>query len=217
MWIAKLKLKHDCIIGNRCEKFKVTSQAVDVKEYKRKGAWLNATLHQLVGKEKDIKRLVEDLRKDKYAHYVELNKQTLFLIESYPNKMVSQYTKQDIFLIKPCVMDDRGMEHWEIASHKKQGLMRFIKKIEGLADFFELLSLKNTALQNIYFPKVMPELTDLQKEALELAIKEGYYEVPKKTSLRKLAKLSGVALATYQKHLQKAESKVIPDTLFLLK
>ena len=122
-----------------------------------------------------------------------------------------------MFFVKPVIIDTQGYEHWEIASHRKEELMNFIKKVKPLADEFELLSMKNTALQNIYFPKVMPQLTALQKLALELAIKEGYYEAPKKTSLRTLAKLMGISLATYQKHLQKAESKVIPDILSFLK
>ena len=63
----------------------------------------------------------------------------------------------------------------------------------------------------------MPKLTALQKMALELAINEGYYEAPKKTNLRELARLSKVSLATYQKHLQKAEAKVIPDVFSFLK
>ncbi len=57
----------------------------------------------------------------------------------------------------------------------------------------------------------MPNLTELQKQAIELAIKEGYYRVPKKTSLRKLAKMMHLSLSTYQRHLQVAESKIIPD------
>ena len=103
------------------------------------------------------------------------------------------------------------------AWQKKEELINFIKKIKPFCDSFDLLSIKNTPLKNIYFPKLMPKLTDLQKKALELAIKEGYYEAPKRTSLRKLAVLMKISLATFQKHLQKAESKVIPDTLSFLK
>lgn len=50
-----------------------------------------------------------------------------------------------------------------------------------------------------------------------LAVKEGYYQAPKKIGLRKLAQMMKISLATYQKHLQKAESKVIPDVLEFLK
>jgi predicted DNA binding protein len=174
-------------------------------------------MHQLIGEETQIKKFVNDLKKDKRTVSIELNGNTLFLVETAKKKPVSQFVRKNIFVIKPVVINNKGIEYWEIASHKKEELMNFIKNVKPLIEEFELLSMKNTPLQNIYFPKVMPNLTDLQKQALELAVKEGYYETPKKTNLRALAKLSKVSLATYQKHLQKAESKVIPDTLSFLK
>ena len=216
MWVAKIKLNHDCIIGNRCKKFKVMMQSLDLNEERKDGNVLTSSIHQLIGEEKSVKKLIADLKRDKRTEYLEFNGQTLFLVESAKKKPVSQFSRK-MFFVKPVVIDVGGYEYWEIASHQKEELMNFINRIKPLVDEYELLSLKNTPLQNVYFPKVMPKLTTLQKMALELAIKEGYYETPKKTNLRALAKLSKVALATYQKHLQKAESKVIPDVLSFLK
>lgn len=216
MWIAKIRLKHDCIIGNRCKKFKVMMQSLDLNEEKKNGKVLTSSIHQLIGNEADVKRLINNLKKDSRTEYVEFNGRTLFLVETAKKKPVSQFSRK-MFFVKPVVIDTQGDEHWEIASYRKEELMIFIQKVKPLVDDFELLSLRNTPLQNIYFPKVMPKLTILQKKALELAIKEGYYHIPKKTNLRALAKLSKISLATYQKHLQKAESKVIPDVLSFLK
>lgn len=216
MWVAKIKLRHDCIIGNRCKKFNVMIQSLDLNEEKENGKVLTSSIHQLIGDEKNVKRFVNDLKKDKRTHYIEFNGETLFLIESSRKKPVSQFTRK-MFFVKPVIIDTRGYEHWEIASHKREEVTNFINKVEPLVDEFGLLTLKNTPLQSIYFPKVMPQLTALQKKALELAIKHGYYEAPKKTSLRKLAKMMSISLATYQKHLQKAESKVIPDVLSYVK
>ncbi len=216
MWVAKIILKHDCIIGNRCKKFNIMMQSLDLNEEMKNNQIWTSSIHQLIGEEKQIKKFVEDLKKDKKTKYVELNKNTLFLIESAKDKPVSQFSKK-LFFIKPAIIDTKGYEHYEIASHKKEELMKFIKKVEPVVEELELINIKETKLQNIYFPKVMPQLTDLQKRALELAIKHGYYKIPKQTSLRELAKLTKVSLATYQAHLQKAESKVIPDTISFLK
>lgn len=216
MWVAKIRLRHDCIIGNRCRKFNVMMQSLDLNEEKKNGKVLTSSIHQLIGDESNIKKFISDLKKDKRTKYLEFNSETLFLVETAKKKPVSEFSKK-MFFVKPMLLDNNGYENWEIASHKKEELMNFIKKVKPLVDEFELLSLKNTPLQNIYFPKVMPKLTGLQKKALELAIKEGYYETPKKTNLRALAKLSKISLATYQKHLQKAESKIIPDVLSFLK
>ncbi|MBS3152820.1 helix-turn-helix domain-containing protein [Candidatus Woesearchaeota archaeon] len=216
MWIANIKLKHNCIIGNRCEKFGIIMQSLDLKEEKSKGKVLTSSIHQLIGNDENIKNFLNDLKKDNRTEYLEINGNTLFLVESAKNKPVSEFSRK-MFSVKPILIDNKGYEYWEIASYKKEELINFIKKIKPFCDSFDLLSIKNTPLKNIYFPKLMPKLTDLQKKALELAIKEGYYEAPKRTSLRKLAVLMKISLATFQKHLQKAESKVIPDTLSFLK
>ena len=216
MWIAKIKLKHDCILGDRCKKFSVVVQSLDLNEEKKNAKVLTSSIHQLIGDEKNIKKFINDLKKDKRTKYVEFNGQTLFLVETAKKKPVSEFSKK-MFFVKPMLLDNEGYENWEIASHKREELTRFMNNVETLVDEFELLSLRNIPLQNIYFPKVMPKLTALQKKALELAINESYYETPKRTNLRALAKLSKVSLATYQKHLQKAESKIIPDVVSFLK
>ena len=216
MWLAKIKLRHDCILGNRCREFNVMLQSYDLNEEKKRNKILTSSLHQIIGDQSDINRFIHDLKKDKRTEYVEINENTLFLIDSAKNKPVSQFTRR-MFFVKPVLINNKGYEHWEIASHQKEELMKFINKTRSLCDEFELQSIKDTKLRNVYFPKVLPRLTDLQKKALELAIENGYYESPKKTSLRKLTKLMKISLATYQKHLQRAESKVIPDTLSYLK
>lgn len=212
MWLAKIKLKHDCIIGNRCKKFGIMMQSLDLNEEKKGGKVITSSIHQLLGDQKNILQFVADLKKDPCTKYVELNGNSLFLVDTARKKPVSEFSKR-MFCVKPVIIDTQGYEHWEIASHQKEELMKFIQKVKPLMDEFELLALKNTPLQHIYFPKVMPELTELQKKALELAVKEGYYQAPKKIGLRKLAQMMKISLATYQKHLQKAESKVIPDVL----
>lgn len=58
--------------------------------------------------------------------------------------------------------------------------------------------------------KVSPELTERQRRAMELAIKNGYYDSPRKTNIKKLAKISGLSFSTFQVHLRKAEEKLIP-------
>ncbi len=216
MWTAKIKLRHDCIIGNRCKKYNIITQSLDLNEEKKNNKILTSSIHQIIGDEKYIKKFVNDLKKDKRTEYVEFNGSTLFLIETSKNKPVSQFTRK-MFFVKPVIIDTQGYEHWEIASHQREELTKFIDNVEPLVYEFKLLNLKNYPLQSIYFPKVMPQLTALQKKALELAINKGYYEAPKKTSLRKLAKQMRISLSTYQKHLQKAESKVIPDILSYIK
>ena len=59
-------------------------------------------------------------------------------------------------------------------------------------------------------PKILPKLSKKQKDALSVAVKEGYYGFPRKKELNDLAKLSKVSFSTFREHLRKAENKIIP-------
>lgn len=78
----------------------------------------------------------------------------------------------------------------------------------------QIIRLVQKSLDNVFYPRIMPDLTKNQKQALDLAIGEGYYEVPRKTDLRTLAGILQISLSTYQKHLRKAEQKLIPNILY---
>ncbi len=54
-------------------------------------------------------------------------------------------------------------------------------------------------------------LTDRQRELLELAIDEGYYEMPRRTTLRDLADRANISAGTVGEHLRKIETKVIME------
>lgn len=216
MWIAKFSFVHDCILGNRCKKFNISMQSIYLNhEIKNKAVYVYS-FHQLNGEEESIKKFFNSLKKDKKTIKVELNNNALFLVEK-SKETPSEFYDPEMFLVKPVIIDEKGWEHWEIASFDRDLINGFITKTEKYVSEFKLYSIKKEKLSDIYFPKIMPKLTDLQKKALELAIKNGYYEVPKKTSLRSLAQLFGVSLATYQKHLQVAERKIIPDSISHLK
>lgn len=52
-------------------------------------------------------------------------------------------------------------------------------------------------------------LTDRQRELFELAVREGYYEVPRRTTHRELADALDISPGTVSEHLQRVESKLV--------
>lgn len=54
-------------------------------------------------------------------------------------------------------------------------------------------------------------LTDRQQELLELAIREGYYEIPRRATLSDLADRANISAGTVGEHLRKIETKVITE------
>ena len=70
--------------------------------------------------------------------------------------------------------------------------------------------IKSVKIDDIFIPHIYPKLSPKQKEAIELAVKNGYYEYPKKIDLEKLAKITNVKRQTFQENLRRAEKKIVP-------
>ncbi|MFW9995830.1 MAG: helix-turn-helix domain-containing protein [Candidatus Odinarchaeota archaeon] len=77
--------------------------------------------------------------------------------------------------------------------------------------------LKLAPLKHYYspYPHYLPldelknNLTEKQLQAITIAFKKGYYELPRKIILEKLAKEMNVQRRTFEEHLRKAERKAI--------
>ncbi|MFC6827061.1 helix-turn-helix domain-containing protein [Halopelagius fulvigenes] len=54
-------------------------------------------------------------------------------------------------------------------------------------------------------------LTDRQRELLELAVEAGYYEMPRRATLRDLADRTNISAGTVGEHLRKIEMKIITE------
>ncbi|MFA6461193.1 MAG: helix-turn-helix domain-containing protein [Candidatus Woesearchaeota archaeon] len=214
MWIAKIRYKHDCLLGNRCQKFGVTLQSVAFSVFKDKGKTVTSSLHQMNGEKQN--EFIADLQKDPRVIKIERKGSTFLLIEKAKQKAVRFFTPKMIF-IKPILMDKKGWETWEVGSWEKEEVAKFVNHIKKDIPEMKLLKFNQTPLDQVFFPRLMPDLTEKQKKALDLAIEEGYYQTPRKTELRKLAKLMKISLATYQQHLRVAEEKLIPNMLSYFK
>lgn len=213
MWIAKFIIKHDCILGNRCEKFKVILQGSNPSVYKEKGKIISSSMHYMSGEPDNLREFIRDLSKDKKVLKVEKKGDMFFLLEKSDDKVVQFYSPKILFT-KPVVIDAKGCEHWEIASHERKEIENFLEKIEKHFDNYNLLKFKEVKIDNVFFPRLMPNLTEPQKRAVELAIQHGYYKTPRKIDLRKLAKIMNLSLSTYNQHLRVAEEKLIPNILY---
>jgi len=211
MWILKVKIKHDCTIASRCEKFGLISHSLALSNWKKKGYDFTSQRHTLEGDEKSISKFFDELKKDKRITNLEIDKNTVFFIEKRKDTIPSSHYHPKMFYVKPVYVNKKGYEFWEMGSWERKQLEIFLnslKKEKGLD--VELLSFRNTKLNNIYFPAIAPNLTEKQKRAFELAVEEGYYDIPKRTELKKLSKMMKISLATYQEHLKRAEAKVVP-------
>jgi len=213
MWITRIRIKHDCIMGNRCQKFNVTTTGTPFNVFQEKGITYSPQLHTIHGDEKNIKEFIRDLKKDKRVRNLEIEEDTIFLIEVRKEKIPATFYHPRLIHVKPVFVDKEGYEYWEVASWNKKILIKFIEQLEKEINNIDVLKIEQTKLIDVYFSHLIPRLTKNQKRAIELAFEKGFYEWPKKTDLGNLSRTMEVSISTFREHLKRAEQKLMPNLI----
>ena len=209
MWLAKFKIWHkDCTITPLCVKFKVTDFVHLINYWEKEKRFYYTERHILQGTEKNIKKFVKKFKKEKSLIKMEQKGNVIFSHNFYTAD--KNYWKvvfnPKIIQVKPVIIKTDGIEYWELASWDKKSLM----KILNLPYKVKLISIQNTKLIDVFLPRLYPKLPPKQKVAIELAVKSGYYNYPRKVDLETLGKMSKVKRQTFQENLRRAEKKLIP-------
>ncbi len=213
MWIAKIEIKHDCIIGNRCEKFNVIDTGISFNIHQEGGFTFSPQIHTVHGEEENVKKFLDDLKRDRRVTNLEIEGNSFFCIEVRKESVPSTFKTEKLIFVKPVVVDKRGYETWEMASWKRSNLIDFISRIRKDIKNVKILKIQQTRLTDVYYPRLMPKLSRNQRRAIELAFEKGYYDFPRKTDMDKLAKAMNISTPTFWEHLKKAEKKLMPDVI----
>ncbi|MFA6461354.1 MAG: helix-turn-helix domain-containing protein [Candidatus Woesearchaeota archaeon] len=211
MWVASLEIQHECIILSKTKKFNLVDNTYLLSLYHKNKDIYYTNIHYLHGEPKQISQFILALKKDSQIKKVEAKGNIVYTLTKAKTLPVAYYFNKETFLTTP-VIHHKNKEIWNVASWEKNELMDFIKKVQSLGKV-KVLKICRTFIQDFFVQKALPKLTEKQRSALELAIKEGYYAIPKKIETDKLAKLMKLSRATYQEHLRKAEAKLLPFVL----
>lgn len=210
MWIARFKIWHkNCLLRPRCIKYQITDLVYLINSWKEKNKFYYTELHILQGTEENKKKFIRDLKKEKSIKKLEQRGNYIFTLNEEPleRQYYSPVFDPQIIQVRPVIQRSDGYEDWEIASWDREALM----KIMGVPVFeTEIKSVKQEKISDMFFPHIFPKLSLKQKQAVELAVKNGYYEYPRKIGLEKLAKIVKVKRQTFQENLRRAEKKLIP-------
>lgn len=209
MWVAKIKFSSKgTLIGSKAEKYNLDVFGFPLSYYYEKDHVIVQIAGTLFGSDKDKRAFFKESKREKRVINLEMNGDFVIGTIKEPHYTNDLYQK-DIFYVTPAYMSSKGYEVIEIASFKRELLAKIAETFEKRYDG-QLLFLGEKKIKSISVMKIQPELTNKQKKAIELAIKNGYYDSPRKIDVKKLAKLSGLSFSTYQVHLRKAEKKLIP-------
>jgi predicted DNA binding protein len=212
MWVMKLKAIHkNCLLTPKAVEFKVTDYVYLISAYKKNKKFYYVEIHILEGKEENKELFLKALKKEKTIIKVEKEGNLVITLNEEPitKQYYEPFFDKTYIQNKPIIVSPEGYEIWELISWDKEMLTQFLKKFPKEFFDIEMQSIKRISLKEVYIPKIAPELTSKQKESLLLAVKNGFYEYPKKIELQELAILMKLSRQTYQEHLHKAEKKIL--------
>ena len=212
MWKAIFEGSHrTCILAPLCKKHKVTDFVYLVNAWEDKNSFYYSEAHIIEGEDEDKKNFVKDLKKQKSIVKLEQKGNFILTLEKKPRWMAAYMPLWDkrLIQIKPVIQRVDGTEHWEMACWDKEPLMQILERLPKEFEI-KLKSITQTKIDEIFLPHIMPKLSKRQKQAVQFAVKQGYYDFPRKINLDDLAKELKISKQTVQQHIRTAEKKLVP-------
>lgn len=109
----------------------------------------------------------------------------------------------DVFLLAAHTTEDKRIE-WKVAFSNREDLDKLIWDLQSTGSDVELVRVSNAIDDGL-------RLTDRQLKIVEVAFKRGYYDYPKRISIRELARIFGVSTATVSEILRRGQRKIIKE------
>jgi predicted DNA binding protein len=113
-------------------------------------------------------------------------------------------TGVDCFLMSAQARTD-GRVDWNLITGSEGSLKELVDRLVAEGCDVEIRRARR--------PEVRRPLTDRQEEVIRMALRAGYYDQPKRVTIKDLAKRAGIAPSTFQEILQRAERKVMLSSL----
>ncbi len=212
MWVLKAKIFHEDSFGIKyCKKYKLTMHGYPLSITPQGKEVIVSVWHFIQGEKKNIKKYYAELKNEKKLFDIEINGNILIYSFSVSknNSHWRAYANPAVVFLKPAIINSKGDEFIEIGAWKKEVLTKFIESASKKMEI-NVSSLKKEKAPDIFIPFSMPKLSSKQRICLDLAYENGYYLYPRKITLEELAKKAKISYTTFQEHLRKAETKIIP-------
>ncbi len=100
-------------------------------------------------------------------------------------------------------LDDDGKTVWTLLSTDKESVRELIRMLENHRYNVELRKLTSIDNQEL--------MTSRQEDILRIAFERGYFDYPKRISLRDLASMFGISISTLSEMLRKGQRKIMEE------
>ncbi|NQV08966.1 helix-turn-helix domain-containing protein [Candidatus Woesearchaeota archaeon] len=161
--------------------------------------------YYISGDSKSFDDIIKHLKRSKgykVAKEIERSRDTLLLLvvlyqEGYIQNVIQKYN--GFFLELHTVYE--GYEYWHIGLVNNEPVNEMLKEFKKMGD------LKILYMGEVEFANTI--LSKQQKKIFKYACEKGYYELPRKTTIAKIAKEMKLNPSTAGEHLLKAENKIL--------
>jgi predicted DNA binding protein len=149
----------------------------------------------------DTEVITEDKSKNEYI---------CFSKHRWPENLLNTIFKNiDVLIEPPIILEDNYLIVKSLIEYKDlDDVLKLAEKMTG--NMIEILSITsiNPNYDNLYLT-----LTDRQKEIIFYAVRQGYYDIPRKISSKELANKFNISESALYEHLRKIE-KAIFNSIF---
>jgi predicted DNA binding protein len=214
MWSIKYEYRHkDCKYLPMAEKLKIILSSYTLNHYKIKDALYVTAIHIMEGEKKNVEKYKSYLKK--IADKIEIiSPNTVFTLTKMEENLSYYEALYNQFLFYPApILHKDNKEYGEIMSWERKQLIKLMNVIRKSphTEYFKLLSLKPKKLKNIFLMKITQKITEKQRTIFEYALREGYYNYPRKINLETIAKNFRITKSTCHEILRRAETNLFRD------
>ena len=193
-WVSEITTKHPS-----------TVRILDCKPAESKDGIRQ--LVEVTSDPEELKEIVKDVRGSplvKEAYIVETKRWRMIgslLTESVFCGMVMQSNA----FCRTCLFQSKvkpdGTTEWTVAFTGREALSELMERLKE--DKVDVKILRLTSIADV------ENLTSRQRSIVEVALEEGYFDYPRRITLRSLAKKVGVSASTVSEVLRRAEKKIL--------
>jgi len=219
--IVELELTHNCFCTDVPERMKDGR----IKYIAYTGSGPHSVYHLFEVRAPDLDNVLERIRKHPTVKQVQILRKSDSIAEIHAETEKDPSTAKALLKSKSIFMEpavyEGGVERIVIMAPSDDSFREFLDSLDK--SFNVKLKSKHYIrknekisldfFRNSGFLKLRAAadlVTDRQLEAFQLACRHGYYEEPKKVSLRELGETSGISEAAFSELLRKAERKLLP-------
>jgi len=194
MWITEMPKRHAVtikIVGRR------PSGRLGVRD-----------LVEISGDQEDLEQVLDEFRNEPWVKSFDLDfvKSGKLVGEVVTHKCLacSSLAESNCHLISADARSNESVR-WRLMTSDRDEVKRLISKLRRLNCEVELVKLSRIDEQEV--------LTSRQEEIIMMAFERGFFETPRKTKLKDLAKITGVSQATLSEILRKGQKRIVVEYL----